>query len=116
MTARESFAANPWRALILGFVSERLKAKLESLKPDDAEKRAELMATHEPSTWIADAARRAAQIQLATHTLKPLHPDARGTNLHASEFIEDVPELVGTHSLQGRLVSDVVGNAAALDV
>lgn len=108
--------SHTWRAIIHGFIAERLNTKLETLKETNSKKREELLAAHEPSAWIADAARRAQQIQLATHTLKPLHPDARGTNLHVSEFIEDSPEFIGTHSLKGDLVSDVVGNAAALDV
>jgi CRISPR-associated protein Csy1 len=105
-----------WRGKIHGFIADRLQAKLDSLKSGDTDKKAQLIAAHEPSTWIADAARRVAQIQLATHTLKPLHPDARGTNLHVSNLIRDEPSLVGTHSVNTELVSDVVGNAAALDV
>jgi CRISPR-associated protein Csy1 len=108
--------ANSWRTIIHDFVADRLQAKLDKLKPDDADKRTELLEAHQPSAWIADAAVRVAQIQLATHTLKPLHPDARGTNLHLSEFIKDTEELVGTHSLSGVLENDIVGNAAALDV
>lgn len=105
-----------WKAKIQEFIADRLQRKLNGLKPDETDKRAKLIAAHEPSAWIADAAQRSAKIQLATHTLKPLHPDARGTNLHVSEFIEDVPDLVGTHSLKGELISDGVCNAADLDV
>ena len=66
------------RALIQTFLTERLDGKLEALKPDDP-KRAELQTQFAWRTWIDDAARRSAQIQCATHTLKPIHPDARGT-------------------------------------
>ncbi|MDF5867093.1 type I-F CRISPR-associated protein Csy1 [Pseudomonas aeruginosa] len=51
-----------------------------------------------------------------THTLKPIHPDARGSNLHSLPQAPGQPGLAGSHELGDRLVSDVVGNAAALDV
>ena len=71
------------RALIQTFLTERLDGKLEALKPDDP-KRAELQTQFAWRTWIDDAARRSAQIQCATHTLKPIHPDARGTSLYVA--------------------------------
>jgi CRISPR-associated protein Csy1 len=96
-------------------VAQRLEAKLEKLKPDEADKRAELIAAHQPELWLDDAARRVVQLQLATHTLKPLHPDARGTQIYLAAPPDD-PSL-GTHSLRSEEVAaDVVGNAAALDV
>ena len=103
------------RALIETFLSARLESKLEKLLPDDP-KRAELQLQFELRTWIDDAARRAAQIQCATHTLKPIHPDARGTNLYVVP--QDLPLLdeVGSHCLGSVYADDVVGNAAALDV
>ncbi|MFK0894817.1 type I-F CRISPR-associated protein Csy1 [Pseudomonas paraeruginosa] len=51
-----------------------------------------------------------------THTLKPIHPDARGSNLHSLPQAPGQPGLAGSHELGDKLVSDVVGNAAALDV
>lgn len=103
------------RQVIQQFIAERLQTKLDGLKPDDDAKRLALHAEHDFETWVADAARRVGQIQLATHTLKPIHPDARGSSLHA--FPDRVtPGLVGTHSLAQGRPSDVVGNAAALDV
>ena len=103
------------RMLIQTFLTERLTSKLESLPPDDP-KRASLHAQFSFSTWIDDAAKRSAQIQCATHTLKAIHPDARGTSLYVSP--PDLPglEVVGSHSLGGTFTDDVVGNAAALDV
>lgn len=103
------------RALISGFLSERLGSKLDKLVPDDP-KRAELQAQHEPATWLADAARRAAQIQAVTHSLKPMHPDAKGTNLYSPPRSLPVLEEVGSHCLGDDFAGDVVGNAAALDV
>ena len=103
------------RALVETFLSERLAGKLEKLEPDDP-KRAELQSQFEFRAWIEDAVRRSAQIQCATHTLKPIHADARGTNLYVAP--QDLPQLneVGSHCLGNVYVDDVVGNAAALDV
>lgn len=101
---------------IHGFIRGRLRDKVEKLKPEETGKVAALEAAHQPDAWLADAARRVAQIQLATHILKPMHPDARGTNLRVPSLHLDGTGLVGSHSLPGLLKDDVVGNAAALDV
>ncbi|OJX28911.1 MAG: type I-F CRISPR-associated protein Csy1 [Burkholderiales bacterium 68-12] len=104
-----------WKEGITNFIFERLKAKLDKLADDDP-KRTEFVAQHEPSAWLADAARRVQQIQAVTHSLKPIHPDARGTNLYVEpRTLPPLAEL-GTHALGERFVGDVVGNAAALDV
>jgi CRISPR-associated protein Csy1 len=103
------------RSLILDFLSERLNAKLEKLAADDP-KRNELRAQFTPSIWLGDAAHRVSQIKAVTHSLKPIHPDARGTNLFCTpETLPPLPE-VGTHALGRLFEGDVVGNAAALDV
>lgn len=104
------------RNTIEAFIRGRLAAKLEKLKPEEAEKRAHLEQGHRSETWLADAARRVGQIQLATHTLKPIHPDARGTSLYVKPATIGEPGLVGTHSIGDHGADDVVGNAAALDV
>ena len=104
-----------WKEGITDFISERLKAKLDKLADDDP-RRTEFVAQHEPSAWLADAARRVQQIQAVTHSLKPIHPDARGTNLYVEpRTLPPLAEL-GSHALGERFVGDVVGNAAALDV
>lgn len=104
------------RSNVHAFISERLKSKLDKLKPDEVEKRAELIRAHQPDTWLDDAARRAGQLQLATHTLKPLHPYARGTQIY-QRAAPPVDLFIGTHTLhRDEVASDVVGNAAALDV
>jgi CRISPR-associated protein Csy1 len=104
-----------WKEGITDFISERLKAKLDKLADDDP-RRAEFVAQHEPPAWLADAARRVQQIQAVTHSLKPIHPDARGTNLYVEpRTLPPLAEL-GSHALGERFVGDVVGNAAALDV
>lgn len=104
-----------WKDAIATFISERLKTKLEKLKDDDP-KRPELLEQHNLNTWIADASRRVVQIQAVTHSLKPIHPDARGTNLYVEPA--NLPALaeLGSHALGEHFVGDVVGNAAALDV
>lgn len=105
-----------YREAIHAFLQERLNAKLEKLKAEKEGKRAELIAQHQPNPWLEDAARRVQQIQAVTHSLKPIHPDARGTNLYVKpRTLPALPEL-GSHALGERFVGDVVGNAAALDV
>ena len=104
-----------FRAAIERFLQERLASKLDKLADDDP-KRSELLAQYAPETWLADAARRVAQIQTVTHSLKPIHPEARGTNLYCPP--ESLPSHceVGSHALSADFAGDVVGNAAALDV
>jgi CRISPR-associated protein Csy1 len=107
------------RGLVDGFIQERLQLKLDKLKDDDTEaaaKRFDLQQAHAREVWLADAAKRVAQIQLASHTLKAIHPDARGTSLYVDAPACTDAHLLGTHSLQAQRADDVVGNAAALDV
>lgn len=107
------------RRLVDGFIQERLQLKLDKLKGDNAEVQVQvqsLQQAHVREAWLADAARRVAQIQLASHTLKPIHPDARGTNLYLDKPVCTEPHLIGTHTLKAQRADDVVGNAAALDV
>lgn len=104
-----------WRDAIATFLQARLQAKLGQLAKDDP-KRQELLTQHQPDTWIADAARRAAQIQVVTHSLKPIHPDARGTSLYVEPASLPALREVGSHTLGPSFAGDVVGNAAALDV
>lgn len=104
-----------FRATIDVFLRDRLQAKLDKLQPDDP-KRSELIAEHQRDLWLENAAKRVRQIQAVTHSLKPIHPDARGTNLYVAPT--DLPTLdeLGSHALGQKFVTDVVGNAAALDV
>jgi CRISPR-associated protein Csy1 len=103
------------KALIEHFLQGRLAVKAEMLAPDDP-KREELVAQYELGTWVADAARRVGQLQVVTHSLKPLHPDAKGSNLYAPPESLVPHSLVGSHLLPEDFDGDVVGNAAALDV
>jgi len=104
-----------FRMAIETFLTDRLNGKLDKLQPDDP-KRDELIMQFARETWLADAARRVAQIQIVTHTLKPIHPDARGTNLFCAPNELTACDEVGSHALGEAFSSDVVGNAAALDV
>ncbi|WP_245960628.1 type I-F CRISPR-associated protein Csy1 [Simplicispira hankyongi] len=104
-----------YRAAIAGFLQERLQAKLDKLKPDDPQ-RGELLASFAYDVWLASAAKRVEQIQAVTHSLKPIHPDARGTNLYVEPASLSALAELGSHALGEQFVGDVVGNAAALDV
>lgn len=103
------------RSLVTGFMSERLNGKLENLADDDP-KRMELQLQFVPATWLDDAARRVEQIQAVTHSLKPIHPDAKGSSLFREPSSLAALSEVGSHNLGGMFDADVVGNAAALDV
>jgi CRISPR-associated protein Csy1 len=114
MSQQPSTRQTDLRDIVSAFLQERLRDKLE--KSDDELKRDELRDQFVPSVWLADAARRAGQIQVVTHSLKPLHPDARGSSLFCDPTaLESLAEL-GSHALGSDLEADVVGNAAALDV
>lgn len=107
------------RNSIRGFLDERLQLKLDGLKkgdPEYASKRESLVGKFQQETWVADAARRVTQLQVVTHSLKPIHPDARGTSFYREPG--DLPwhDLLGSHLLDSNFDEDVVGNAAALDV
>jgi len=107
------------RELIANFLNKRLEDKLNSIKDNDEDaeaKRIELNRLHHISTWVEDAARRVRQIQAVTHTLKPIHPDAKGTNLYRPPVDLAALDEVGSHCLGAGFATDVVGNAAALDV
>lgn len=104
-----------FRAAIDAFLQERLDAKLDKLADDDP-KRDALIKQHRPDNWLPDAARRVIQIQAVTHSLKPIHPDARGTNLYCRPSSLPAQAEIGTHVLTENFDDDVVGNAAALDV
>jgi len=104
-----------WRAEIERFLQERLQAKLDKLKPDDPQ-RDEIIASYVRAVWLEDAARRVQQIQAVTHSLKPIHPEARGTNLYVEPSQLPALSELGSHALGADFVGDVVGNAAALDV
>lgn len=103
------------QALIHGFIHDRFATKTEKLPADDP-KYLELQQQFDPQAWLADAARRVGQLQVVTHSLKAIHPDAKGTNLYVEPGQLSQGDLVGSHCLPADFQGDVVGNAAALDV
>ncbi|UTD57200.1 type I-F CRISPR-associated protein Csy1 [Halomonas sp. MS1] len=103
------------RELIEQFIQQRFVTKTEKMTQDDPAY-LKLQSQFEPQTWLADAARRVGQLQVVTHSLKAIHPDAKGTNLYVEPRSLDQGELVGSHCLPGNFQGDVTGNAAALDV
>lgn len=104
-----------FRTAIDAFLHERLQAKLVKLSLDDP-KRAELIAQHRRDEWLAGAASRVKHLQAVTHSLKPMHPDARGTNLNVAPASLPTLDELGSHTLGKRFAIDIVGNAASLDV
>ena len=109
--------SNRIKAEIARFLSDdRLQPKLEKLKSDDKVGRRREIAKHQPESWIAKAAQRVGNLQQVTHGIKFTHPSAEGTSIASTgNPAADVLEL-GTHSLTGECMPDVVGNAADLDV
>jgi CRISPR-associated protein Csy1 len=104
-----------FRAVIALFLKERLSDKLDKLASDDP-KRNELIEQYQYEVWLEDASRRVTQIQVVTHSLKPVHPDAKGTNLYVHPSQLTTLDVLGSHVLTSQFEQDVVGNAAALDV
>ena len=105
------------RALIADFLKTRLDDKLDKLKGDENNlKRTELVSQFIPAIWLEDASRRVSQIQAVTHSLKPIHPHAKGTNIYRPTQIFNELSVVGSHCLGEDFTGDVVGSAAALDV
>jgi CRISPR-associated protein Csy1 len=103
------------RAGIETFVRDRLQAKLDKLDEDDP-KVGDLKQAHTRQNWLADAALRVSQLQAVTHSVKPIHPDARGSSAYARPTALPAHAFVGSHCLGEQYALDVVGNAAALDV
>ncbi|MDV6318215.1 type I-F CRISPR-associated protein Csy1 [Chromohalobacter sp. HP20-39] len=103
------------REVIERFIQERFDTKAEKLAPDDPKYQA-LVEQFQRENWLNDAARRVSQLQVVTHSLKPIHPDAKGSNLYAPPESLAKHQGVGSHVLPSDFDGDVVGNAAALDV
>jgi CRISPR-associated protein Csy1 len=103
------------RTVMQDFVQTRLATKLEKLQEDDPKRQA-LIEAHQLKAWLGDAAKRVGQIQLASHTLKNIHPDARGSQIYVQDYPCKDDTLIASHTLGKDAALDVVGNAAALDV
>lgn len=104
------------RRAIHQFLEERRDAKLKPIRQEETQKRQEIQEKFRPVPWIRDGARRASQIQQATHAPKFTHPDAKGTSLNVAGNPAAGEDTVGSHTIAHDYTPDVVGNAAALDV
>ncbi|MFK3771042.1 type I-F CRISPR-associated protein Csy1 [Pseudomonas sp. NPDC089406] len=99
-----------FKSTITQFITDRRDTKLNG-KDDPT-----TAAKYDYTTWLADAARRVTQIQAVTHVLKATHPDARGSSLFVAPHSLPARDEVGSHTLGDQFATDIVGNAAALDV
>lgn len=112
------------RAVIADFLGQRVEAKIADVEKDkklddDAkrqQKRTKLREQFVFNTWLEDAARRVGQIQAVTHSLKAIHPDAKGSSLFREPRSLTPLKELGSHALGLVFDVDVVGNAAALDI
>ncbi|MDP1528088.1 MAG: type I-F CRISPR-associated protein Csy1 [Rhodoferax sp.] len=122
MGNNEPLRVTALRAVITDFLAARYKDKLEAVKedvndPDAANlQREKLRQQFIPATWLEDAARRAAQIQAVTHSLKPVHPDAKGSNLFVSPTQFEQLQVVGSHCLTIDFAVDFVCDAKLLPI
>lgn len=122
MTELTTQSVDDLRSLIHDFLQRRLEEKLKKIGGSDATSEAKRQAEvnrFRADTWLESAAARCRQIQVATHILKATHPDLeikRVTNLYVTPSQLRKHTLVGTHALGETFVSDVSGNAAALDI
>lgn len=105
------------RALIHEFVKQRAELKTAKMEEGSAEYLVE-MEKFEPLAWLEGAVSRSKSLQVVTHPLKASYPDAgirTATSLFcAPEQLTD-QGLVSSACLR-TFMSDVTGNAAALDV
>lgn len=118
---------NRLHAVLDGYIQARLKTKLEKLDKESsqgqsdeekvklAQQRNELCSKHGLRVWISDKSSQAKQLKLATHIIKAIHPDAKGTVLYCSPKALPQINRVSSHHLPD-IASDVIGNAAALDL
>lgn len=106
------------RDLIHTFIDSRLQPKLDKLKPDEHDKRQQLIQDHQPHNWLAKEIQRLGNIQIATHILKAIHPDAVGSNLYVPPpaLTPLPPGLISSHCLGEQWDDDLVNNAAKLYV
>ena len=89
-------------------------ADMERIEVKYAKMRDKLLSDFAPQNWLDSAAKRASQINMATHAIKFTHSSAKGTNVLAVNLGQD-NRYLDTAALQMPAI-DAVGNAAALDV
>lgn len=90
----------------------------EALSKQLEEKRQNILEKFQPNNWLSDASTRAKQIRFVTHALKFSHTDAKGSSFYSRQHSTDNSfhhQYLSSSSLCSP-PTDVVGNAAALDV
>lgn len=120
---------------VLDYIAKRCADRLEKVEKEAAKNRSTLVAAEDiasfdkeyaetlaaekakylPANWLTDAAIRAKQISLVSHALKFTHSDAKGSSLLVEASDTDKHQCLSTSALED-IHTDVVGNAAALDV
>jgi CRISPR-associated protein Csy1 len=118
MPNRDPQRVNELRILIADFLKTRRDDKLDKVKDDDdaPAKREELHQQFVASAWLDDAARRVGQIQAVTHSLKPIHSDAKGTTINSKPQHMAALSVVGSHCLGNLFAIDFVCNAPLLPI
>ncbi len=102
------------RDAISAFIKERSTGALKDASIIDPDKRCRI--------WMDDAVKRVRPsktskgLQMVTHTVKGIHPGAKGTSLYRSPSSMPSLQVVGSHALGGHFDGDVIGNANILDV
>lgn len=110
------------RELIDAFIRERLQAKLDKLKPEETDKRDELERSYERSTWLVNLARRASNVRMASHIVKPMNGSIKSIERGAQIVTELRVNQIARMHFEGILSTsnssaapyddDIVGNAA----
>lgn len=98
---------------ISDFLHKRKADKLKASPGANSEKRENIEKKYDLDTWIPDAAKRAAQLYMASHPSTFSHPDAKiGSIIAVNQQASDGYLRTGNIAYE----LDVFGNAAALDV
>ena len=119
---------NPLSELVQDYIQGRASTRLEKWDKEvekelkDAPERedefsglrAVEMAKFDTRAWLSDAAQRAKQISFATHPPKFTHSDSKSSSVFVQSTAQSMPYLCTAGLTEAQ--SDVVGNAAALDV
>jgi len=124
MSTPDLARATEIRRVILEFLSARLNDQLKKVEKDDvtsaetkAKKEVDLRQRFDFVVWINDAAQRVNGLEMVTHSLKAVHPAAKGSRgLYCPPRELPAHGLLGSHSLGQKFDDDVVGTASALDV
>lgn len=114
-------------AFITDYIAGRRQTKLEAFEKEAAKRltadgtqaeiivqeRQALILRYTPQNWLTNAASRAGQIRLVTHVAKFTHADSKSSSID-SETSQTEGYL--SSAAVDHLISDAMGNAAALDV